>query len=346
VDGVRAGAGHRARRDDAAGHDAERHGTRRPAANGAALIHFDHVGKRYRGWTGRQVLALDDLTLAIQPGEVFGLAGPNGAGKSTLIALLLGFLGPTAGTVRIHGLAPRRFVEHHGVGYLSELVNIPPTWRVHQALRRYALLAGVPAGQLHSRVARSIAMLGLEEHRTKRVRQLSKGNLQRLGLAQALLHDESVIVLDEPTHGLDPVWTQRFRDIVQELRRPERIILIASHNLDELARLADRVAILDHGRLQRIVDMRGADPSTRKRAAYRLAVARGAREVLAVFPDARLIARDEYELADRTLEEVNAGVAELLRRGTLLTALHPAHSALETQFREAVAGSAMAQEAS
>ena len=275
---------------------------------------------------------------------MFGLAGPNGAGKSTLIALLLGFLGPTAGTVRIHGLAPRRFVEHHGVGYLSELVNVPPTWRVHQALRRYALLAGVPAGQLHSRVARSIAMLGLEEHRTKRVRQLSKGNLQRLGLAQALLHDESIVVLDEPTHGLDPVWTQRFRDIVQELRRPDRIILIASHNLDELARLADRVAILDHGRLQRIVDMRGADEPTRKRAAYRLVVARGAREVLEVFPEARLVARDEYEIPDLTLEEVNVGVATLLRRGVLIGALHPSHSALETQFREAVAGGSAPEE--
>jgi ABC-type multidrug transport system ATPase subunit len=345
---VRPGAGHRAGRDDAAGHDAERHGAechdaiRRPA-NGAALIHFDRVGKRYRSWTGRQVLALDDLTLAIQPGEVFGLAGPNGAGKSTLIALLLGFLGPTTGTVRIHGLAPRRFVEHHGVGYLSELVNIPPAWRVHQALRRYALLAGVPKGQLHSRVARSIAWLGLEEHRTKRVRQLSKGSLQRLGLAQALLYDESVVVLDEPTHGLDPVWTQRFRDLVQELRRPDRIILIASHNLDELARLADRVAILDHGRLQRIVDMRGTDGSTPDRAAYRIVIVRGTQFVTEVFPDARSIAGDEYELSGRTLEEVNAGVAELLRRGVLISSLHPAHSALETQFREAVAGSAVAQ---
>jgi ABC-type multidrug transport system ATPase subunit len=346
---MHARARHRARGNDAAGHDAERHDAerhdaRRAAANGAALIHYDRVGKRYRSWTGREVLALDDLSLEIRPGEVFGLAGPNGAGKSTLIALLLGFLGPTTGTVRIHGLAPRRFVEHHGVGYLSELVNIPPTWRVHEALRRYALLAGVPSEQLHSRVARSIAWLGLEEHRTKRVRQLSKGNLQRLGLAQALLHDESVVVLDEPTHGLDPVWTQRFRDIVQEMRRPDRIIVIASHNLDELARLADRVAILDHGRLQRVVEMRGADVSGHERAAYRLVVARGTNEIVEVFPDAQLIARDEYELSGRTLEEVNAGVAELLRRGALIAALHPAHSALETQFREAVADGSMTQE--
>jgi len=275
---------------------------------------------------------------------VFGLAGPNGAGKSTLIALLLGFLGPTTGAVHIHGLSPRRFVEHHGVGYLSELVNIPPAWRVHQTLHRYALLAGVPADQLRPRIARSIEWLGLDEHRTKRVRQLSKGNLQRLGLAQALLHDESVVVLDEPTHGLDPVWTQRFRDIVQELRGPGRIILIASHNLDELARLADRVAILDHGRLQRIVSMRGADVLADERAPYRIVVTRGTSLVTEVFPQARLVARDEYEITDATLEAINAGVAQLLARGALIGALHPSQSALETQFREAVAGGAPSEE--
>jgi ABC-type multidrug transport system ATPase subunit len=344
VDGLRAGVWNRSDRNDAAGNDAIRHRAEREPANGTALIHFDHVGKRYRSWTGREVVALDDLTLEVQPGEVFGLAGPNGAGKSTLISLLLGFLGPTTGDVRIHGLAPRRFVEHHGIGYLSELVNIPPAWRVHQALHRYALLAGVPADELHGRITRSIAWLGLEEHRTKRVRQLSKGNLQRLGLAQALLHDEPVVVLDEPTHGLDPVWTQRFRNIVQELRRPDRIILIASHNLDELARLADRVAILDHGRLQRVVAMRGSGSDAGERAPYRLVVARGGELVVEVFPNAQRIGRDEYELTDSSVEEVNAGVATLLARGVLIRAMHPSHSALEVQFREAVsAGTATEQ---
>jgi ABC-2 type transport system ATP-binding protein len=284
------------------------------------------------------VLALDDLTLQIEPGEVFGLAGPNGAGKSTLIALLLGFLGPSTGSVRIHGLPPRRFVERHGVGYLSELVNIPPAWRVNEALHRYALLAGVPAGELRERIERSIAWLGLEEHRSKRARQLSKGNLQRLGLAHALLHEEQVVVLDEPTHGLDPVWTQRFRDLVQDLRRDDRIILIASHNLDELARLADRVAILDHGRLQRIVDVRAGTTSPDERTPYRVVLASGAHVMAEVFPQATLVGRDEYEITQATIAEINAGVAKLLARGAVLRALHPAQSALETQFRAAVTG--------
>jgi ABC-2 type transport system ATP-binding protein len=160
------------------------------------------------------------VTLDIQLGEVYGLAGPNGAGKSTLIALLLGFLKPTSGTITVSGLPPRHFVERHGVGYLSELVTIPPRWRLEEALSRYALLAGIESSRVRARVEELVERLGLTEHWGKQIRQLSKGNLQRVGLAQALLHNEELVVLDEPTHGLDPVWTQRFRDIVGELRNP------------------------------------------------------------------------------------------------------------------------------
>jgi ABC-2 type transport system ATP-binding protein len=300
------------------------------------VIAFDHVGKRYRSFTGREVRALDDLTLELNPGEVFGLAGPNGAGKTTLIALLLGFLGPSEGTVRIAGLEPRRFIEKHGVGYLSELVNIPPAWRTDEALRRYALLAGVDASRLRARVDEALDQLGLAEHRGKRVKQLSKGNLQRLGLAQALLCEEQVVVLDEPTHGLDPVWTQRFRDVVTALRREDRIILIASHNLDELARLADRVGILDHGRLQRVVAMRGGEVREGATAPYRIALARGADLVPDVFPGARDVGQGELELDSLTLEEINAGIATLIARGALVSLVLPTHSLLEQQFREAV----------
>jgi ABC-2 type transport system ATP-binding protein len=303
------------------------------------MIVFDHVGKRYTSWRGREVRALEDFSLEIRPGEVFGLAGPNGAGKSTLISLLLGFLGPSSGAVSIDGLDPRRYVEQHGVSYLSELVNVPPAWRVADALRRYGILAGIPAADLDARVESAVDALGLEEHRTKRVRQLSKGNLQRLGLAQALLGDERVVVLDEPTHGLDPVWTQRFRDVVDGLRRHDRTILIASHNLDELARLADRVGIIDHGRLQRIVDVRANERSVKEGAPYRLVVTRGETLVPGVFPGVRTLTNGEFELRGATLEEINAGLVRLIQGGAVVRAIYPVHSALEHQFREAVGAS-------
>jgi ABC-type multidrug transport system ATPase subunit len=301
------------------------------------VIAFDQVGKRYRSLFGREVRALEDFSIELRAGEVFGLAGPNGAGKSTLISLLLGYLGPSEGTIRIDGLDPRRYVEAHGISYLSELVNIPPGWRAEETLRRFALLAGVAASERDARVDAVIEQMGLGEHRAKRVKQLSKGNLQRLGLAQALLTEERVVVLDEPTHGLDPVWTQRFRGVVAALRRDDRMILIASHNLDELARLADRVAIIDHGRLQRVVDVRGAaEPTAGERAPYRVVLARGAEEMPCVFPGARALGQGEFQLDGLTLEEVNAGVAALLATGALVTMVYPEHSMLEQQFRDAV----------
>jgi ABC-type multidrug transport system ATPase subunit len=303
------------------------------------MISFDRVGKRYTSWRGREVRALEDFTLEIRAGEVFGLAGPNGAGKSTLIALLLGFLGPSAGTVRIGGLEPRRYVSRFGVSYLSELVNVPPTWRVSSALRRYGVLAGLPSHALDPRVEAVIVALGLEEHGAKRVRQLSKGNLQRLGLAQALLGEERVVVLDEPTHGLDPVWTQRFRDVVDQLRRPDRAILIASHNLDELARLADRVGIIDRGRLQRVVDVRANERVVTQGAPYRLVVASGEVRVPEVFPGARVVANAEFEISALSLGEINEGIGRLIQSGVLVRALYPVHSALEQQFREVVSAS-------
>jgi ABC-2 type transport system ATP-binding protein len=319
-------AGHGAARDDAPdpGH----------AAGRPSLIEFQNVGHTYRSIFGRTVRAVEDFSLTIGESEVFGLAGPNGAGKSTLISLLLGYLEPTVGSVRIGGLRPRAFIERNGIGYLSELIAIPPRWKLEEVLHRYAILAGVPADQLQVRIDYVTELLGLEEQKGKRVKQLSKGNLQRLGLAQALLREEQVLILDEPTHGLDPVWTQRFRDIVVALRRPGRVVFIASHNLDELQRLADRVAIIDHGRLQRIVEPRLLVGGSS--APYIITVVGAGSIVHDVFPGAQPRGLDEYELPALDLAVLNAGVAQLLHRGVLVSSLRPAHSMLEQHFREAV----------
>lgn len=313
---------------------ADAHDARDGAAHDSALIRFDGVGHTYRSITGRSVRAVEEFSLDIGDSEVFGLAGPNGAGKSTLISLLLGYLEPTRGTIRVAGLTPRAFVERHGIGYLSELIAIPPRWTIEEALERFGILAGLRDHELPSRVRESIELLGLDEHRGKRVKQLSKGTLQRLGLAQALLRDERVLILDEPTHGLDPVWTQKFRDLVQAMRRPGRAIFIASHNLDELQRLADRVAIIDHGRLQRIVRPRGHDAGSA--APYVLTVAGDGTAVIEAFPGAAKRSPGEFELAPLEVGALNAGLALLLQRGVLVTSLRPAHSVLEQHFREAV----------
>ena len=299
------------------------------------MIEFKNVGKTYKSLLGNSVKAVEEFSLVIREGEILGIAGPNGAGKSTLISLMLGYLRPTSGSVEIGGQPARDYIVDNGIGYLSELVSINPKWRAESALVRYATLAGLSDTELPQRVNHVIELLGLNEHRDKKVKALSKGNLQRLGLAQALLRDERILVLDEPTHGLDPVWTQRFRDIVGELRRADRTMLIASHNLDELQRLADRVAIIDRGRLQRVVST-GYEPAAPTTTRFRITLARGFDLVRAVFPGAEEAGKGEYDVTVASIEELNASVANLIGRGALIVSVVPERSVLEQQFREAV----------
>lgn len=300
------------------------------------MIEFRGVGKTYRSGIRRPaVRAVDDLSLQIADGEVLGIAGPNGAGKTTLIAMLLGYVAPSDGSVLIEGRKPRDYIEEHGIGYLSELVNIPPGWTVQSALERYALLGGLSDVDLSARVEACIERLGLAEHRRKKVKALSKGTLQRLGLAQALLRDERITVLDEPTHGLDPVWTQRFRDIVHEIRAPNRCVLIASHNLDELERVADRVAIIDRGRLQRLVSTAHIGTESAP-TSYRIAIASGAERVAAIAPNAVPLDRGEFGFEVPDLEALNSLVASLIADGIRIASVVPSRSRLEQYFRDVV----------
>ena len=300
------------------------------------MIRFENVGRTYAPLGGARVRAVDGMSFTVAPGEVFGIAGPNGAGKSTMISMLLGFLAPSEGTVTVGGQRPRDFVEGEGIGYLSELVGIKPGWRAREAMVRFAILAGIPAAEVTDRIATLLGMFALEEHAAKRVKELSKGTLQRLALAQALLADDvRVMVFDEPTHGLDPLWTQHFRELVPTLRRADRAIVIASHNLDELERLADRVAIVDRGRLVRIVDTR-QEVSETSVTRYRIAYRGDERLVREVFPAATNPAPNEVEVSVMGLEELNRGLAALIERGVLVSSATPAYSALEEHFRQAV----------
>lgn len=297
------------------------------------MIALEGVSKVYRSLVSRtRVEALREFSLEVARGEVVGVAGPNGAGKSTMISLLLGFLEPTAGRVRIDGLAPRAYVESRGAGYLTELVAIQPRWTVSSALGRFASLAGLGASA-PPRIREVMEITGLEEHRTKSVKQLSKGTLQRLGLALALLADRDLVILDEPTHGLDPLWTQRFREIVQDLRRPDRAIVIASHNLDELERIADRVAIIHRGRLQRVVRSGEGAAAT----SFRLVLSRPFETLSELFPGAIGVEGRELEYRVRgDLAALNSGLAALIAREGQVAGFYAEESRLEREFRAAV----------
>lgn len=315
------------------------------------MIRLDGVTKEYGGplahFGGGRVRALDGLSLEVSAGTSLGIAGPNGAGKSTLIRLLLGYLRPSAGTLAIAGMPPRAYAEAHGIGYVPERVDLPPRWTVRGALQAFAELSGM--GDAAPRTDAAMAELGIATLAERRVSALSKGNLGRLAIAQALLAPRRLLVLDEPTDGLDPEWVARLREILAAWRAadPERVLLIASHNLDEVERVADRVAVLDGGRLREVLELRAALPGL---PPYRLEVepdeaARG--RVHARFPGAADAgAPGHFRVTAPELAEMNRRLALLLADGVRVRAFAPEHERLEQRFRRSLAGSTPAEGAS
>lgn len=225
------------------------------------MIRYQAVSKRYGRWPGRGNVALRGLDLRVRPGELVALVGRNGAGKSTVLGLTLGFLRASEGRVRIGGLVPRDYVRRHGAGYLPEGFAPPGQLRADRVLHRLALMDGMDRSEARRRVREALARAGLEGSGRSRVKTLSRGNRQRLGVAQLLLRPRDVLLLDEPWGGLDPGGRSRLREILGELRRerPGAAVVVASHDLDQVARVADRAVVLDEGRAVDRVRLRGAD---------------------------------------------------------------------------------------
>jgi ABC-2 type transport system ATP-binding protein len=230
------------------------------------MIELKEIVKDYRGWLpglrGKPVRALDGVSLRVPAGTALGIIGLNGAGKSTLLRLLLGYLRPTSGHVRIGEWEPRRYAERSGVSYVPERVAIVPDRTVRVAMEAYALL-GDAGPDLAERVDRALDRLGLRELEERKVGTLSKGNLQRVAIAQTLLAERKLMVLDEPTDGLDPVWIAELRKIVADWRAadPDRVLIVASHNLPEMERLTERVLVLHEGRVREEIDLRAPRPA-------------------------------------------------------------------------------------
>lgn len=214
------------------------------------MIRLAKVSRVYRSLPGRSVRALTDLSLDVPAGTILGLIGPNGAGKSTLLRLLLGYLRPTSGTITISDRSPRNYVQGKGIGYVPENVAIPPRWTVEGALRACAML-GNAGSDAQLRIDGALERLGLDSLRRRRVGSLSKGDLQRVAIAQAVLCDRDLLILDEPTDGLDPIWAAELRSIITEWHSASvgRTAIIASHDLAQIERIAHRVVVLRSGRV-------------------------------------------------------------------------------------------------
>lgn len=302
------------------------------------MIRFEDVAKDFGGLLarvrGERVRALDGVTLQVPPGSAVGLVGPNGAGKSTLLRLLLGYLSPSSGGVQVGGMLPRDYAERHGIAYVPDRVSLPPMWTVQGALHAFAALGEVDAAA--ERVERVMRRLGLAELGKRRVASLSKGNLQRLALAQAFMADRRVMVLDEGTDGLDPEWVARVREMVAEWRRadPERVLVFASHDLDEVERVADAVVVLADGRVREVIELDGKGGPL---PAYRLEVegADAGRRVESAFPGALPVPGEAhaFRVEAGSPRDLTHRLQALIERGVVVRAVVPERVPLRERYR-------------
>ena len=201
-------------------------------------------------WRTGKRRSLDNLTLQVEDGEVFGFLGPNGAGKTTTLKLLMGLIFPTAGTARVLGYSIDDIRMHRDIGFLPEQPYFYDYLTARELLDYYARVSGFGAAERRQRVARFLDCVGLTGAADVQLRKFSKGMLQRVGIAQAIIHDPKVVFLDEPMSGLDPVGRREVRDIIQELKHEGRTVFFSTHILSDAEMLCDRVAVLVGGKLQ------------------------------------------------------------------------------------------------
>jgi len=203
------------------------------------------------GMRGMKLRAVEDLCLEVGDNEIFGLLGPNGSGKSTTIKIILGLLEASTGTCEIYGRPSKLVDARRSVGFLPEAPYFYRYLTGRELVRYYARICMVPRVEIDAAVDSVIKLVGMTEAANRRVGTYSKGMLQRIGLAQSLVHDPQLVILDEPTAGVDPLGSAAIAEIVRELKRRGKTILLSSHLLAQIEGLCDRVAILHRGKLVR-----------------------------------------------------------------------------------------------
>jgi len=199
-------------------------------------------------WHRPKVHAVTQLNLSVSRGEVFGLLGPNGSGKSTTIKLLLGLLHPTSGSATILESTPRNVSNRRHIGYLPEESQLYQQLTAAETLRFYGALFGLKGVQLEERIDQLLNMVGLTHAADRSVGEFSKGMARRIGLAQALINDPDLVILDEPTAGLDPVGCHQIKDLLRALAARGKTIILSSHLMADVQDVCDRIALLHNGR--------------------------------------------------------------------------------------------------
>lgn len=304
-----------------------------------AAIEVASLTKTYRdGFFGRRrVEALRGVSFRVERGEIFGLLGPNGAGKTTVIKILLGIVRKSGGSAGLLGRPAGERIGRRNVGYLPENHRIPRHLTAHSALDYYGSLSDLRTHEIRRRRDQLLELVGLSQWGPTSVKKFSKGMLQRLGLAQAMLHEPDLLILDEPTDGVDPVGRSEMRTILQQLKNAGKTVFLNSHLLQEVELVCDRVAILDRGQLRCV----GAiDEITRRSEAETQLQVSGTESVIRAALGTRKVTEwtatppDQFHVTVRLDDqvEIDLCVDDLRRSGVSIVGLSQRRDTLEQAF--------------
>ncbi len=285
---------------------------------------------------GREIKAVSDLTLRVPAGIKFGLLGPNGAGKTTFVKMLLAAVNPSAGSAMLFGKDARDPEARRPAGYLPENHRFPTYLTGRGMLDFYAALSGLPKRERTQRIPEMLELVGLKDWGDVRLKKYSKGMLQRLGLAQALIHRPRLLILDEPTDGVDPVGRREIRDILNRLTGTGVTVFINSHLLSEVEAFCEYVAILNRGRLV----LEGKISTLVAGRGYRITVTQAAESALGAIRKmgaAIVLKAEGVEVQAASLEQANAVIDEVRATGGLIEGMSTCASSLEDIFIEATA---------
>ncbi|MDI6844374.1 MAG: ABC transporter ATP-binding protein [Anaerosomatales bacterium] len=298
-------------------------------------IRIEGARKVYRSFLGKEKEAVRDVSITVARGTIHGVLGPNGAGKTTTLKMLLGLVRPSAGRFEIMGADARVLSSRRHVGFLPEQPYFPVHLTAMQAMRFYGALTGVPADTLDEEAATLLARVGLADAARVELRKFSRGMLQRLGIAQALLGSPSVVVLDEPASGLDPIGQRDVRNLMLDLRANGTTVLLSSHQLSEVEAVCDRVTIINRGavaaedHIDRLLNVEGKT-SVRARG-------------IEALPDAVAAIADDVAFSGSVWafsvpdESVRAVVDAIDDAGGVVLAVQPKRESLEDYFARLLA---------
>ena len=306
----------------------------------ATVVSTDRLTKDFKTgfWRPRSHRGLDGLTLDIPAGGVFGLLGPNGAGKSTTLKLLLRLLTPTSGRASIFGLAPGDVRAHQRLGFLPENPTFYDYLSAEELLAYFAGLCGATAADAKSRAAAMLDLVGIGTDRRRPLRQYSKGMIQRVGIAQALVNDPELVILDEPMSGLDPVGRREVRELIMKLRDQGRTVLFSSHILSDAELLCTRVGILAKGKLVAsgaLTELTSAGRRGNEVVASNVTDGLASSMAPRVSRTTR-IGDGRYAFDLKTEEAVEPFIASLAAAGASLVSVQPLRTSLEDVFMESV----------